>query len=161
MLAALRKFPGIRPDPEAFIEALDPAPAPRLFHFLIAPLQSGTRSSLTVDAVRYEIDRRTRLGVCSTFLGGRVASGDKIKDGCAEGAALRAAGGSLETDHHDRTRHRHCAVPCVSPGATINAPGHNWLFFGHQRSDYDFFYEEELVAMRASGLPTRLTLAWS
>ena len=31
------------------------------------------------------------------------------------------------------------------------APGRNWLFFGHQRSDYDFFYEDELVAMRAAG----------
>ena len=41
------------------------------------------------------------------------------------------------------------------------APGRNWLFFGHQRSDYDFFYEDELSAMRAAGLLTRLTLAWS
>ena len=43
----------------------------------------------------------------------------------------------------------------------VNAPGRNWLFFGHQRRDYDFFYEDELVAMRAAGLLTRLTLAWS
>ena len=43
----------------------------------------------------------------------------------------------------------------------INAPGRNWLFFGHQRGGYDFFYEDELVAMRSSGLLTRLTLAWS
>ena len=43
----------------------------------------------------------------------------------------------------------------------IKAPGRNWLFFGHQRSDYDYFYEDELVAMRAAGLLTRLTLAWS
>ena len=42
-----------------------------------------------------------------------------------------------------------------------NAPGPNWLYFGHQRSDYDFFYEEELKAMRKSGHLTRLTLAWS
>ena len=41
------------------------------------------------------------------------------------------------------------------------APGRNWLFFGHQRSGYDFFYEEELLTMRAAGLLTRLTLAWS
>ena len=41
------------------------------------------------------------------------------------------------------------------------APGRNWLFFGHQRSNYDFFYEDELVAMRSAGLLTRLTLAWS
>ena len=43
----------------------------------------------------------------------------------------------------------------------IKATGRNWLFFGHQRRDFDFFYEDELVAMRAAGLLTRLTLAWS
>ena len=32
------------------------------------------------------------------------------------------------------------------------APGRNWLFFGHQRSDYDFFYEDELEAC-GRGLP--------
>jgi sulfite reductase (NADPH) flavoprotein alpha-component len=41
------------------------------------------------------------------------------------------------------------------------APGRNWLFFGHQRRDYDFFYEDELVGMRSAGKLTRLTLAWS
>jgi sulfite reductase (NADPH) flavoprotein alpha-component len=41
------------------------------------------------------------------------------------------------------------------------APGRNWLFFGHQRRDYDFFYEDELVGMKAAGLLTRLSLAWS
>jgi sulfite reductase (NADPH) flavoprotein alpha-component len=43
----------------------------------------------------------------------------------------------------------------------IKAPGRNWLYFGHQRSDYDFFYEDELKAMRKSGHLSRLTLAWS
>jgi sulfite reductase (NADPH) flavoprotein alpha-component len=41
------------------------------------------------------------------------------------------------------------------------APGRNWLFFGHQRSDYDYFYEDEFKQMKASGLLTRLSLAWS
>jgi sulfite reductase (NADPH) flavoprotein alpha-component len=41
------------------------------------------------------------------------------------------------------------------------APGRNWLFFGHQRSRCDFFYEDELVPMRSAGFLTRLTLAWS
>jgi len=39
--------------------------------------------------------------------------------------------------------------------------GRNWLFFGHQRRDYDFFYEDELAGMRAAGVLTRLSLAWS
>lgn len=41
------------------------------------------------------------------------------------------------------------------------APGRNWLFFGHQRRDHDFFYEDELAGMKAAGVLTRLTLAWS
>ena len=41
------------------------------------------------------------------------------------------------------------------------APGKNWLFFGHQRSSCDFFYSDELNAMKTSGLLTRLSLAWS
>ena len=31
------------------------------------------------------------------------------------------------------------------------APGRNWLFFGHQRSDYDFFYEDELAGHAQGG----------
>jgi sulfite reductase (NADPH) flavoprotein alpha-component len=41
------------------------------------------------------------------------------------------------------------------------APGKNWLFFGHQRSSCDFFYADELNAMKTSGLLTRMSLAWS
>jgi sulfite reductase (NADPH) flavoprotein alpha-component len=41
------------------------------------------------------------------------------------------------------------------------APGRNWLFFGHQRRASDFFYEDELNAMKQDGVLTGLTLAWS
>jgi sulfite reductase (NADPH) flavoprotein alpha-component len=41
------------------------------------------------------------------------------------------------------------------------APGRNWLFFGHQRRDCDFFYEDELAGMKAAGTLSRLSLAWS
>ena len=41
------------------------------------------------------------------------------------------------------------------------APGRNWLFFGHQRRDCDFFYEDELAGLKAAGTLTRLSLAWS
>jgi len=161
VLAALHKFPGVRPDPEAFIEALDPL-QPRVYSISSSPKAEPGRVSLTVDAVRYEIDKRTRLGVCSTFLGGRVAPGDRFR------VYIQKA--------------RHFALPenpatpiiMIGPGTGIapfraflhermaaKAPGRNWLFFGHQRSACDFFYEDELVAMRSSGHLTRLTLAWS
>ena len=41
------------------------------------------------------------------------------------------------------------------------APGKNWLFFGHQKRDFDFFYEDEFNGMKAAGVLTRLSLAWS
>src|SRR5262249_38772773 len=78
VLAAIEKFPGIRPDPEAFIEALDPL-APRLYSISSSPKVHRGRLSLTVDTVRYDIGKRTRLGVASTFLANRVKAGDKIR----------------------------------------------------------------------------------
>jgi sulfite reductase (NADPH) flavoprotein alpha-component len=161
VLAALQKFPGIRPDPEAFIESLDPL-QPRVYSISSSLRSNPGRVSLTVDAVRYEIDKRTRLGVCSTFLGGRIAPGAKLRI-----YVQKAQHFALPEDPSK-------PIIMIGPGTgiapfraflherrTINAPGRNWLFFGHQRRDYDFFYEEELSAMRAAGLLTRLTLAWS
>ncbi len=161
VLAALHKFPGIRPDPEAFIEALEPL-QPRVYSISSSLKANPGRVSLTVDAVRYEIDKRTRLGVCSTFLGGRIAPGEKIRV-----YVQKAQHFALPDDPGK-------PIIMIGPGTgiapfraflherqAVMAPGRNWLFFGHQRSDYDFFYEEELVAMRSAGHLTRLTLAWS
>src|SRR4030095_14308603 len=61
VLAAIEKFPGIRPDPEAFIEALDPL-QPRLYSISSSPKTNPGRVSLTVDTVRYKIARRDRIG---------------------------------------------------------------------------------------------------
>ena len=49
----------------------------------------------------------------------------------------------------------------VTRWVATKAPGRNWLFFGHQRHDYDFFYEDEFAGMKAAGVLTRLSLAWS
>ncbi len=161
VLAALHKFPGIRPDPEAFVEALDPL-QPRIYSISSSHRCNPGRVSLTVDAVRYEIDKRMRFGVCSTFLGGRIAPGDKTRV-----YVQKAQHFALPEDPSK-------PIIMIGPGTgiapfraflqerqAIEATGRNWLFFGHQRSNHDFFYEEELLAMRAAGHLTRLTLAWS
>jgi len=161
VLAALQKFQRIRPDPEAFIEALDPL-QPRLYSISSSPKSTPGRVSLTVDAVRYDIDKRTRHGVCSTFLGGRVTPGDKLKVYVQKAQHFALPG--------DPSR----PIIMIGPGTgiapfraflherqAIGAAGRNWLFFGHQRSSHDFFYEEELTAMHAAGVLTRLSLAWS
>jgi len=161
VLAALQKFPGIRPDLEAFIESLD-ALQPRVYSISSSLKCNRGRVALTVDAVRYEVEKRTRLGVASTFLAGRVSPGDKIRV-----YVQKAQHFALPADPK-------VPIIMIGPGTGLapfraflqermatKAPGRNWLFFGHQRSNYDFFYEDELVAMRSAGLLTRLTLAWS
>jgi sulfite reductase (NADPH) flavoprotein alpha-component len=161
VLAALQKFSNLRPDPEAFIECLEPL-QPRVYSISSSLKSDPGRVSLTVDAVRYEVDKRTRLGVCSTFLGGRIAPGDKVRV-----YVQKAQHFALPQDPSK-------AIIMIGPGTgiapfraflrdrqTSGAPGRNWLFFGHQRSNYDFFYQDELLPMRSAGLLTRLTLAWS
>ena len=161
VLAALEKFPGIRLDPEAFVEALDPL-QPRVYSISSSFKAHPRRISLTVDSVCYDIGGRTRLGVASTFLAGRIDPGARLKV-----YVQKAHGFALPADP---------ATPIimVGPGTGVapfrsflhermatKAPGRNWLFFGHQRSACDFFYEDELNAMKATGLLTRLSLAWS
>jgi sulfite reductase (NADPH) flavoprotein alpha-component len=161
VLATMEKFAGSRPDPEAFIEALDPL-QPRLYSISSSPKAHPGRLSLTVDAVRYNIKGRQRLGVASTFLAERIAPGSSL-----EVYVQKADDFGLPADP---------AVPIimVGPGTGIapfraflyermatKAPGRNWLFFGHQRSDFDFLYLDELNGMKATGALTRLSLAWS
>jgi sulfite reductase (NADPH) flavoprotein alpha-component len=161
VLAAIQKFAGARPDPEAFVEALDPL-QPRLYSIASSPRIDGKRIALCVDAVRYPIDGRTRLGVASTFLGGRLRGGDKVK------VYVQKA------QHFGLPADPSLPIIMIGPGTGIapfraflyermasKAPGRNWLFFGHQRSNYDFFYEDELAGMKAAGALTRLSLAWS
>ncbi len=161
VLAAIEKFPSFRPDPEALLESLD-ALQPRLYSISSSPRVHDGRLALTVDAVRYKTGARLRLGCASTYLADRVKPGDKVR-----GYVQKAQRFALPADP---------AIPIImiGPGTGIapfraflyermatKAPGRNWLFFGHQRCNYDFFYEDELVGMRAAGLLTRLTLAWS
>jgi sulfite reductase (NADPH) flavoprotein alpha-component len=161
VLAAIKKFPGVRPDPEALIEALDPL-QPRLYSIACSPRIDRTRIALCVDAVRYPIDGRMRLGAASTFLAERTRPGDKVKV-----YVQKAQHFGLPSDP---------AVPIImiGPGTGVapfraflyermagKASGHNWLFFGHQHRDYDFFYEDEFRGMKAAGALTRLSLAWS
>jgi sulfite reductase (NADPH) flavoprotein alpha-component len=161
VLAALQKFPGIRPDPEAFIESLDPL-QPRLYSIACSPKIDPRRVALTVDAVRYTLGGRRRLGVASTFLAERIAPSAKLK-----AYVQKAQGFALP---HDPTM----PIIMIGPGTgiapfraflhdrmAVKAPGRNWLFFGHQRRDCDFFYEDELAGMNGTGFLTRLSLAWS
>jgi sulfite reductase (NADPH) flavoprotein alpha-component len=161
VLAAIEKFPGVRPDPEAFIEALDPL-QPRLYSIASSPKVNPGRVALTVDAVRYPIAKRTRLGVASTFLAERIKPNAALKIYVQKAHAF-----GLPADPAT-------SIIMIGPGTGVapfraflhermatKAKGRNWLFFGHQRSACDFFYEDEFAGMKAKGVLTRLSLAWS
>jgi sulfite reductase (NADPH) flavoprotein alpha-component len=161
VMAVLQKFPNVRPHPEAFIEALEPL-QPRLYSISSSHNATPGKLSLTVDCVRYIVGKRKRLGLASTFLAERIQPGDEMKV-----YVQKAHGFALPQDAKT-------PIIMIGPGTGIapfraflldrkatGAPGKNWLFFGHQRSDCDFFYADELNAMKTAGLLTRLSLAWS
>jgi sulfite reductase (NADPH) flavoprotein alpha-component len=161
VMAALQKFSGVRPHPEAFVEALEPL-QPRLYSISSSHNATPGKLSLTVDCVRYVVGKRKRLGLASTFLAERINPGDALKV-----YVQKAHGFALPQDPKT-------PIIMIGPGTGVapfraflldrratGAPGKNWLFFGHQRSACDFFYSDELNAMKTSGLLTRMSLAWS
>ena len=161
VLKVLEAFGPMHPDPEAFLECLEPL-QPRLYSISSSPLASPGEVHLTVDAVRYTLDARDRLGVASTFVADRAAPGAEVSV-----YIQKAHGFTLPADP---------ATPIimVGPGTGVapfraflwhrfaqKASGKAWLFFGHQREASDFYYRDEFEGMLQSGAMTTLTTAWS
>ncbi|HMP84319.1 MAG TPA: sulfite reductase subunit alpha, partial [Verrucomicrobiota bacterium] len=135
---------------------------PRLYSISSSPKAHPGEVHLTVSAVRYESHGRERKGVASTFLADRVGDTEFVR------VFVQPSHGFKPPTNGD--------VPAimVGPGTGIapfrafleerqatGAKGRNWLFFGDQRRDTDFLYEEQLNAWRQSGFLTRLDLAFS
>ncbi|MFF5727299.1 molybdopterin-dependent oxidoreductase [[Kitasatospora] papulosa] len=135
---------------------------PRLYSISSSPLTDPRLVDLTVSVVRYENRHGTvRKGVASTFL------------------ADAEAGSPVPVFVQRAPHFRPPADPVtpmvmVGPGTGVapfvgflderRALGHraaNWLFFGEQRSATDFYYREELEALRRDGTLTRLDTAFS
>lgn len=134
---------------------------PRLYSIASSPKAHPGEVHLTVAAVRYSNGRRHRKGVSSTFLADRA--GDVNVPVFVQKSA------------HFRPPHvSGTPIIMVGPGTGV-APfrgflherrargdtGRNWLFFGEQHAATDFYYRDELEAMRDSGVLTRLDVAFS
>ncbi len=150
-----------KPTPADFVAALKKL-QPRLYSISSSPKAHPNQVHLTVGAVRYELNGLPRKGVCSTFLAERAL-----------------AHGTAGVFVHSNKAFRPPADPAapmimIGPGtgiapfrafleerAATQAPGKNWLFFGDQKAATDFLYRDELQALRASGVLTRLDLAFS
>jgi sulfite reductase (NADPH) flavoprotein alpha-component len=161
VLAALQKFPGIKPHPDAFADSLDPL-QPRLYSIASSLRVQPNTVALTVRHVNYERGGRRREGVGSSWLSARGPVGSKLR------AFVQRA------PHFRLPANCDTPVIMVGPGTGVapfraflqersatSPASRNWLFFGHRNQTTDFFYENELEEFRKSGVLTRLSLAWS
>ncbi|NTX21669.1 diflavin oxidoreductase, partial [Burkholderia cepacia] len=134
---------------------------PRLYSIASSPSAHPGEIHLTVSAVRYHNGRRARKGVASTFLA------DRADDGRVPVFVQKSA-------HFRPPVNGDVPIVMVGPGTGVapfrgflherqarGARGRNWLFFGEQHAQTDFYYGDELGAMRDSGFLTRLDLAFS
>ncbi|MEM7271030.1 MAG: sulfite reductase subunit alpha [Pseudomonadota bacterium] len=134
----------------------------RAYSISSSPKAHAGEVHLTVAAVRWMYESRLHRGVCSTFLA------DHVPEGASAGIFM-SPNKSFRVPEDD-------SVPMVmvGPGTGVapfrafleerrerGATGANWLFFGDQHRASDFIYEDEIGAFSASGLLTRLDLAFS
>lgn len=117
---------------------------------------------ITLRIVDYKKDERRHEGVCSSFLSVRVEEGESIP---------------IFIEHNERFRlpeQNNDSVIMISAGTGIapfrsflqyrkgkNASGKNWLFFGERNSKTDFFYQDEILDYKHSGLLTKLNTTFS
>ncbi|MFC8244150.1 molybdopterin-dependent oxidoreductase [Streptomyces chartreusis] len=135
---------------------------PRLYSISSSPLVDPHSVSLTVSVVRYEnLHGRPRGGVCSPFL-------------ADAGADTEVPVFVQRSPHFRPPADASTPMVMVGPGTGVapfvgflqerRALGHrapNWLFFGEQHRESDFYYEEELTALLGEGALDRLDTAFS
>ncbi len=133
-------IPGLTAD--TFVGVLRKIPA-RLYSIASSLQLHPHEVHLTVGAVRYELNQRKHLGVCSTFLADHIAQGGKVPV-----YIDRNKGFKLPEDPDT-------PIIMVGPGTgvapfrafveerSIQGAQQNWLFFGDQHFTTDFLYQLE------------------
>ncbi|MEE2643602.1 MAG: hypothetical protein VYD19_01605, partial [Myxococcota bacterium] len=158
-LVDLLKQSTIRLSISELLEGLRPL-APRLYSISSSQNVHPDSVHLTVNVLRYELNQELRSGVTSGFL-------------------AQAELGSPAHIFVQPTKSFHLCedekpILLIGPGTGIapfraflqerevrRARGQSWLFFGAQRSAYDFLYQRELEDWVERGVLTRLDTAWS
>ncbi len=161
VLDVLNAFPSAKISVEEFVASLSPM-KPRLYSISSSPKRHVGQVHLTVRRVDYKHNGRTRKGVASTMLADRVKPDSPIR------VFVQPSHGFSLPDSHD------ASTILIGPGTgiapfraflherdVIGSKGKNWLFFGDQRGEYDFLYENELSDFLRRGVLTRLDTAFS
>ena len=146
---------------ELAVDALEPL-QPRLYSISSSPKTKPGRLTLTVDTVRYVINKRKRLGVASTYFAERTQPGERFR------AYIQKA--------HNFALPADPATPIimVGPGTgiapfrafvqerrAVGASGRSWLLFGERQFTHDFLYQLEWQEALHDGSLTRVDLAFS
>ncbi|MEU1279754.1 sulfite reductase subunit alpha [Streptomyces sp. NPDC005805] len=134
----------------------------RQYSISSSPLAHPGRVHVTVASVRYTRGDRRHGGVASTYLADRLGA-----DPAAGVFVQPNASFGVPADDD-------APMVMIGPGTGVapfrgflheraarGASGRNWLFFGDRHRARDFVYEEELTALRESGVLSRLDLAFS
>jgi sulfite reductase (NADPH) flavoprotein alpha-component len=161
LLDFLLEYPGLTLPPAEMVTHLRKL-QPRLYSIASSLKAVPREVHLTVSIVRYQIRNRWHKGVCSTFLADRLQTGGSFPIFTHHSPNFR-----LPTDSSR-------PIVMIGPGTgvapfraflqerqAIGAQGANWLFFGEQRANSDFYYREELSEMLKAGILTRLDTAFS
>ena len=140
--------------PQELIELFAPL-LPRLYSISSAQECVGDSVHLTISRVRYDIEGKKRLGICSHYLCEMV---DDIEQNI--GVYVQSTRDFLLPEDHS------VPIIMVGPGTGI-APFRafmqnrheqgkentkNWLFFGEQTRAHDYFYEEYWAVLEAQGI---------
>ena len=160
-LDLLLQFPSMEFSAAEFLRLLKPLQH-RAYSISSSGKQYPDSVHLTVASVRYDAHGRQHKGVCSTFLADLVGETTDVRIFFTPNNNFRVP--------NDNS----LPMIMVGPGTGIapfraflqereyrKAPGKNWLFFGDRNASTDFIYREEIEAMQASGLLTKLDLAFS
>ncbi len=160
-LDLLKQYPVVNVSATDWISVLKPL-QPRAYSISSSSRLYPESVHLTVASVRYQSQNRLHKGVCSTYLADIATLGEPVK-------VFLTANKTFKVPENNEL-----PMIMVGPGTGVapfraflqerqarNAQGKNWLFFGDRNAAADFIYQEELLAMQASGLLTRLDLAFS
>ena len=156
----LLEHPSVKFTPEEFVGLLTKL-QPRLYSVASSLRVFPNQVHLIVDVVQYESRGRVRKGVASTFLAERA---DKVPVPVYPSSAK----------HFHMPEDQSLPLIMIGPGTgiapfraflqerrAISAKGKNWLFYGAQRENCDYAYEEDWEVFTREGLLTRLDCAWS
>jgi len=161
LLDLLMAFPSVNPSLPGLLKTLDRL-QPRLYSIASSSKAHPREVHLTVSAVRWDANDRTRTGIGSCYLADFAKPGDVIPI-----FVQKSHGFGPPADDS-------AAAIMVGPGTGIapfrafleerearGAKGKNWLFFGDQKRAADFLYEDQIMDWQRRGMLHRLDLAFS